>query len=246
MRLLLAWHNKQPLELPINYNHILQGIIYKALSSHQTFTKYLHDDGMYFGKRNYKSFTFSLLNGHYHVANRRITFDQDVSFEIRSPDVTFIKVIAEYIYRNGITFGDNHMRDIHIKLVNQTIEDDQLIIKMKSPIICYSTDPNTRYMNFYNPEDPSYSGMLSDNFIRKYIAYYATEPTSNIDINVVKVEKRDRIVTNYKGIHYTAWYGQYQLRGERKHLDFLYNIGLGSKNGAGFGMFNVLEGQTLD
>ena len=33
--------------------------------------------------------------------------------------------------------------------------------------------------------------------------------------------------------------GEYELIGEPKYLDFLYQTGLGSKNAQGFGMFEV-------
>ena len=49
-----------------------------------------------------------------------------------------------------------------------------------------------------------------------------------------------KLVTRYKGILITAWYGTYQLTGERKYLDFLYQTGLGAKNAQGFGMFEIL------
>lgn len=43
-------------------------------------------------------------------------------------------------------------------------------------------------------------------------------------------------------MYLSAWKGFYALHGARKYLDFLYNIGLGSKNGAGFGMSDIIEG----
>ena len=34
--------------------------------------------------------------------------------------------------------------------------------------------------------------------------------------------------------------GVYKLEGERKYLDFLFQVGLGSKCSQGFGMFDIL------
>ena len=44
----------------------------------------------------------------------------------------------------------------------------------------------------------------------------------------------------------TAYSGTYELFGERKYLDFLYQTGLGSKNSQGFGMFEIMENDELE
>lgn len=246
MRLLLNWNNDEPIILPINYNHILQGIIYKAMTNNESYTQYLHDEALHYGKRNYKPFTFSMLKGRYEYKNKKLTFTSHMSFEIRSPDAALIKLLASSFYHNGITFGKVHVVDIQLMLFNDTVEDRDLIIKMKSPIIIYSTDPETHHTYFPTPNEEAFAGMISDNFIRKYIAYYGVEPTSNIFIEPVKITQKDHTVTDFKGMHLSCWYGIYHLAGLRKHLDFLYNIGLGSKNGAGFGMFDVENGYMDD
>ena len=50
------------LSLPLNYNHILQGIIYNSLSNDLEYQKTLHNEGITLGE-NYKLFTFSSLCG---------------------------------------------------------------------------------------------------------------------------------------------------------------------------------------
>ena len=51
--------------------------------------------------------------------------------------------------------------------------------------------------------------------------------------------EKDKYLTKYKGFFINGWKGIYQLSGERKYLDFLYQTGLGAKNSQGFGMFDV-------
>lgn len=48
-------------------------------------------------------------------------------------------------------------------------------------------------------------------------------------------------MTKYKGFYISGWLGEYELSGEAKYLDFLYQTGLGSKNAQGFGLFDVVE-----
>ena len=63
----------------------------------------------------------------------------------------------------------------------------------------------------------------------------------------MQVSSQDKCITFYhrKGcarpIVIEAWYGKYKLAGDPEHLNFLYYSGLGARNGAGFGLFDVLD-----
>ena len=59
--------------LPINYNHLLVGIIYRFLSaSNPEYADFLHDEGYSAAEKRFKLFTFSQLM----ADNRRIHGDQ--------------------------------------------------------------------------------------------------------------------------------------------------------------------------
>ena len=48
--------------LPINYNHLLTGIIYRFLAeSNPEYASFLHDDGYHADAKRFKLFTFSQL-----------------------------------------------------------------------------------------------------------------------------------------------------------------------------------------
>ena len=49
----------EPLVLPINYNHIIQAVIYRTLSVMPDYTDFLHNRGYSSGHRQYKMFQFS-------------------------------------------------------------------------------------------------------------------------------------------------------------------------------------------
>lgn len=55
------------LELPINYHHILQAVIFSAISSNEEYSAFLHDEGFLQGNRRFKMFTFSELKGKYKI-----------------------------------------------------------------------------------------------------------------------------------------------------------------------------------
>ena len=66
------------LTLPINYNHILQGIIYHSASSvDSSHTKKLHDEGVAvenYSSTKFKLFSFSKIIGKYKISEKNIIF----------------------------------------------------------------------------------------------------------------------------------------------------------------------------
>ena len=120
------------------------------------------------------------------------------------------------------------------------MEECELQIKMKTPITIYSTDAESKSVYFYAPDEEFFYKKINDNFCRKYLAYCGIVPVTAIKIQPIQVSAKDKFVTKYKQSYITGWYGIYKLIGERKYLDFLYQVGLGGKNSQGFGMFELL------
>ncbi len=73
MQLLVYIRLVAPLTLPINYNHILQSVIYKALSYSADVSEFVHNRGFSYGERQYKMFQFSQLKGQYNINQKKIT-----------------------------------------------------------------------------------------------------------------------------------------------------------------------------
>lgn len=240
MQLVVHINLEEPLLLPLNYNHILQAVIYRSLSIMPDYSNFLHGGGFIRGQRQYKMFQFSQLSGAYRIHDRQITFYSNVSFEIRSPEPLLIRLLGESIWKSRITFGSTTYRDISLELYDYTIEEQNLLIRMKSPMTVYSTDPEVNRIYYFGPDETEFYNQIKDNFYRKYQAYYGVNPSSSIQMIIDGDRSPKKFVTRYKGSYITAWYGTYRLSGERKYLDFLYQTGLGSKNSQGFGMFEVL------
>ena len=57
----------EPLSLPINYNHILQAVIYRSLGNMPEYATFLHDFGVGMGQSQYMMFEFSLLKGVFRI-----------------------------------------------------------------------------------------------------------------------------------------------------------------------------------
>ena len=154
MQLVVHMNLEEPLSLPINYNHILQAVIYRALGIMPDYSQFLHGSGFARCQRQYKVFHFSQLAGKYQIHDRKIIFDNEVSFEIRSPEPLLIRLLGESIWNNGITFGDKNHRDIQLELYDYTVEERSLRIRMKSPMTVYSTDPYLNKCHYFSPEEP--------------------------------------------------------------------------------------------
>lgn len=240
MQLIVHIGLEQPISLPLNYNHIVQSIIYRSIGTMPDYADFLHNEGYSLEKRQYKMFQFSQLSGDYYIQNKQIIFKSYIVFEIRSPEPLLIKLLGESFWNNGIYFGKTLCTDIHMELYDYTIEVEELYIQMKTPITVYSTDYEKGKTYYYNPEEEEFYRQINDNFYRKYEAYYGVDPISTLKIQKLDKDLPKKFVTKYQGSYITGWYGKYLISGKRKYLDFLYQAGLGSKNSQGFGMFEII------
>lgn len=241
MQIIIKHHASPTLELPINYHHILQAIIYNALSTDKDLAKEVHEQGFSKNGRAYKLFQFSQIRGKYQIANRKIMFSEEVSFEIRSVDQRAIMAMKKYFETNGITYGSNHYENVTVTVTDYTVEDEEIVIKMRTPVTVHATDKLTKKTFFFHPDEQRFATLIRDNFKRKYNAYTGILPEKGIEIETISFREKDKFVTNYKGFYISGWYGIYKLKGERKYLDFLYQTGLGDRNSQGFGMFDVVQ-----
>ena len=245
MQLKILIKLQKPLTIPLSYHHILQAIIY-TLMGDAFGTSVLHDGGESYGKRKYKLFSFSLLEGNCSFGKKLITFSDSVSFEIRCVNEKIIKSIEDNILKNGIQFLDTVYTDIECIRSNKRITNDVLLINMISPICLHKTQQNSKHTNYLNPMCQDFSTEINNNFRRKYMAANIPElpaltEADNITITPVRLTPADKYITIYKNTIIEAYRGIYVLSGRPEFLDFLYNVGLGSKNSQGFGLFDVIN-----
>ena len=147
---------EEPLSLPLNYNHIIQSVIYRSLSVMPDYASFLHEQGYTNRKRQYKMFHFGQLTGDYVVREKKIIFQSYVILEVRSPEPLLINILAENIRKNGITFGQRVCRDVELELYDYTVEKNEIIAEMKSPLTVYSTDRESGRTYYFNPEEKEF------------------------------------------------------------------------------------------
>ena len=207
MQLIVHIGLDRPLVLPLNYNHILQSIIYRAIGNMPDYANFLHNEGYTRDKRQYRMFQFSQLSGEYTIQDRKIIFRSYVSFEIRTPEPLLIRLLGEYFWNHGIRFGETVYRDIQMELYDYTVEEENITIRMKSPVTVYSTDSEEGRIYYYNPEEEEFYQRLKENFFRKYQAYYGVEPVEMPEIKKErdKMPKKIRNEISGKLYHCMVW-----------------------------------------
>ncbi|WP_054950068.1 CRISPR-associated endoribonuclease Cas6 [Numidum massiliense] len=233
------------LTIPVQYEQIMQGVIYRSLSNPKL-TSFLHDSGFQYNKRSFKMFTFSKLlgAGAYDRETRKLTFDGELKWQVSSALPAFIHDLGQALLLEPSL--QLHQQDILVKEVtyrNPTITSATCKIKMLSPITVASTyvgQDGKKLTHFFAPDDLAFSHMVKENLLRKYTAFTGETRTDDFVIRPLSVSRQHKVVTKFKGTIINAWGGIYEVQSTPRMLTFAHQVGLGSRNSAGFGLFELL------
>lgn len=247
MQFELTFTFPKELNLPINYQSAIQGLIYHILSITPEYSAFLHDSGYHTPNSShfYKLFVFSLLQGNYKVNFPRIIFSNSVMLEIRSASPRFNDSLCLSLLRNqDYILAGQHIHLEHVQMRNEIITSEMLKIQMISPL-CLSTtyyQESKKKTFYFSPQDPRFLLYLDKNTEEKYKVAYPSASYKQIGFSPLECTEHNKTVTKFANKTYiTAWTGTYTLLGDPSVLNFLYNTGLGSRNSQGFGMFNILQ-----
>ena len=242
MQLLIELQKIDQFSLPINYNYLLQSMIYDLLKNKENLSSQLHERGYQIEDKHFKLFTFSLLRGQYKIHGKRIEFLDKVWFEIRTVDKTILLTIVESLLNlDTLRIGQNLVKILNVKIGEKKLTENSYKIRMVSPLVVRSTDAETKKTLYYYPFDTEFKSRIMENFERKYQAFYHKVPTGRFDIEPINFSLKNKFVTKYKDYLITGWRGEFEIKGDAEVLDFLYQVGLGEKNSMGFGMFVIEE-----
>jgi CRISPR-associated endoribonuclease Cas6 len=233
--------------LPINYEEVLQGFLYRSIQDFEL-AHFLHNIGYAKEKRRFKMFTFSRLYGSFriHRSEKKIEFFDQVIWHVSSViDSLIVDLARNYLFKKQFMLNK---QPIHIEETVVTTlkisEKPVYQIRMLSPLTVYSTYENRfgeKKTHFFSPYDLVFSDMVEKNFCNKFQAYFQEPPTERIVIKPIKVTEKDKVVTRFKEFRINAWNGIYEVQAPLPYLKFMYDIGIGSKNSQGFGMFEIVE-----
>ena len=242
MRAEIYFDLNKPASIPIQYNHIVQAIIYSWICD-EKFKDFMHNKGYKFEERAYKLYTFSKINGKFRMDkhNRKIVFYEDMRITISSAIDEFMEYLLSsvLIESNPINIG-GAIVDISRVEVKDTPElSNKVQVCTLSPVTAYSTLEN-KQTKFYNPFDMEFSQYIKNNLLHKYEAYYGKQPKyADCIIKPIGAVKEARV--NYKGFHIRAYNCELEMEGSEELLKMAYDAGIGGKNSQGFGCIEIKE-----
>ena len=229
------------LSLPIASNESIQGLLYKAISDDPSYSSKVHEEGRSFEGRKYKLFTFGEPEGRYMIQGTEIVYLNEMRLTVRSADPYFIQLLFAYFTKHKQIRIGNQMATVGgVKLNDDRIFEDRIVIRTLSPITAYVTDENGHTV-YYSPKDEKFYDSLLTNARRKWRSVCGSEEEPPLRIRGLENARYIKRATRFKSTYITAWHGTFILEGSPKFLDFLYRVGLGSKNSQGFGMFEVIK-----
>lgn len=236
--------------LPINYNHLLVGIIYRFLSaSNPEYADFLHDEGYSAAEKRFKLFTFSqLMADNRRIHGDQIFFGSQLIWYVSSPVETFLSYFADTLLTQGvISFGKHQLKIIDVRIPRIPRIQSEMNFRCISPIVMSAVRENNgkHSMHYCLYDDPEISDLIRHNLIHKFRAIYDREPPRNdliFDFDERYVErKQGRIsrLVDFKGIKIRGILCPFRVVGSPELIQIGYECGFGDKNSAGFGMVEV-------
>jgi CRISPR-associated endoribonuclease Cas6 len=180
MRAEIHFNLEEPVSIPIQYNHLIQAIIYSWIGD-KKFKDFIHNNGYKFKERAYKLFTFSKINGRFQIDknNRKIIF-YDMRITITSAVDEFMEYLLNsvLIENNPINIGGANVEISKVEVKQKPALSNKVQVYTLSPVTAYSTLENKK-TKFYNPFDMEFSHYIKNNLLHKYEAYYGKQPENN-------------------------------------------------------------------
>jgi CRISPR-associated endoribonuclease Cas6 len=248
LKICLTAEDGPRITLPIQYNHLLQGLIYTNLD--RALSEWLHEEGHAYEQRRFKLFTFSRLFGRGRVERGKITFDGPIHFHLGAVDTEILGSLAEHLLkRPGVHLAGKPCRisEVAVEPVPEVDFDRPVRVKTLSPVTAYSTlsTPDGRKKTYYySPREDEWSESLVANIRRKAQALgWAADVEKDLKGSWVRprrVRVQDQKVMKFKGTVIKGWTGVYEVNLPEPYFWLAYDSGLGSKNGQGFGMVRVV------
>jgi CRISPR-associated endoribonuclease Cas6 len=215
--------------------------------------KYIHERGFEsFSKRVYRFFTFSsiLKKGRYYKNMKVFSFGKEISFYISSPFNEFLEDIIENLFENNkFKLGENAIYISSIIAENNFFDEEinKIKIKMITPLEVHKTEimENKKKTIYISPFHENFEELINLNLKHKWEAFFDRELNESIKIKPLFKNDKYKKVLYYgfgdKKYIVEGWMGNYEIEGSYRLLKFLYDVGIGSKNSQGFGLFELIK-----
>lgn len=254
MRIKLTYEkiDSSDISIPAHYNYDLQGLIYRTFSE-QIGTK-LHEEGYLFGNRKFKLFHYSRILEYGKFIKRTETqkylqYGSTISFYFSSPIDGISEDLGEQAFRKReFQFYNQKLFLSCLEVETPPRIEGNMLIKMLSPMTVYSTlekPDGGKITHYYHPQDQEFSNSALENARKKYQLIHE-KPAEHLSFSLTPQYvsfKQNHSVIFFKDIPVEAWSGIYKISGDPELIQVTYESGLGSKNSAGFGMWELWKGE---
>jgi len=246
LQLCLLLRNRQndnQTTLPLQYNHLIQGMIYNNIDDE--LADFLHNRGFTYNERTFKMFNFSNLFGKFSIdkKNKSITFFSDMKLYFSSPMDEFCQSFGNSILKKGeIVLGKNKLQVKEIQFIPTNTKSTSILVQTLSPIVAYSTfikPDGGKYTCYFTPKEPMFQELVKENLRKKWQAFYNRPAPERFEIFPVGNHKQNVVI--YKNTVIKGSSGLFRLRGDSELLSFALSAGLGSKGSQGFSCIQIIN-----
>lgn len=238
IQLVLEFQLEKP-ELPVEYERTIVSFLKAASNNYsQEMFERLYDKS----KSIIKTFTYSVyLPGV--VFGKDVIKLKETRFKIFFTDADMGQTIEwfnsfQLMRMKKYPLNNNSMKLISVKSQNRKeIVDNELVIKMQSPLIVRQHNADTNKDEYYTYDSVEFADKVRDNvsiFLQKVNLDISVEDFSLLPV------KGKKVVVNCFGRKIDANIGIYKITGNQELLNILYQSGIGSRRSEGHGKWEVL------
>ena len=236
--------------LPINYNHLLVGAIYRFLAeSNPEYADFLHNEGYQAAEKRFKLFTFSqLMAERRRITGEQIHFRSTLTWFVSSPIQQFLSHFADTLLTGGrLSIGSHQLKIKDVTIPRVPRFQHEMQFRCLSPIVMSTVRQHEgqRRTHYCLPDDPELSELIRQNLLRKHEAIHGRTPqddTLTFHFDEAYISRKQGRVTrlvDFKGIKIRGIMCPFNVSGSPALIQVGYECGFGDKNSAGFGMVGL-------
>ncbi len=231
--------------VPWNYQHHLQGVLYRVLIEEQPeLDELLHRSGFPSGARRFRMLTFSkLLPRAAETSHHGLILHPPVYWLISTAlEAVANALVQGLLKRAEIAVGGQQFFIDQVE--DQPVPDfsaGKMRFETLSPIVVSRpvTDQRGRLTKQYlAPDDPEFWQRVASNLARKADAL-GIEPVGSVQFKPIG-RWRSRLIS-VQGARVRGYEGRFVATGDPALLCLAYDVGLGERNGQGFGMIGLMR-----
>ena len=114
---------------------------------------------------------------------------------------------------------------------------ERVLVKFLSPLLVQKHFKESNKSWYYVPEDEDFNQEFNY-VVSRQLAHFGVDNDGQ-ELELIPVSPK-RVVVTVFGLKVPATVGIFELRGNKKVINYLLDSGVGSKRNAGFGLFNVI------